>query len=368
MISNMNRSSWLVLAWFISTLYTAHGAAAELGVASTFSSDTEGWTGFQPFQVPDGGPDGEGDGFLQVESQGGNGPGSRLATFTEASTFIGSLSLAGATSLDVDIKNFATTATPLDMRLSLFGPGSTGNRWTSATPVVVPNDGQWHSVSFPINSDAIVRVSGSASFDQMLDDVVRLMLRHDASMPSSTGTSITATVGFDNIVLRGASGPAEDLNADGVIDVRDIDLLLGAVQSQSTEMKFDLSGDGLINDQDILALVESPTGLNTYIGDANLDGEFSSSDLVAVFQTAEYEDSQPLNSSWATGDWNGDREFGTGDLLFAFQRGGFEQGPRASMVAAAVPEPSTYGMLGAIAILLMSAARRTVPLLNGTCS
>jgi hypothetical protein len=83
--------------------------------------------------------------------------------------------------------------------------------------------------------------------------------------------------------------------------------------------------------------------LGTWFGDSNLDGEFNSSDLVAIFQAGEYEDAIVGNSSWVTGDWSGDREFGSSDLVLAFGDGGFELGPRPA--AAAVPEPSSAFLL-----------------------
>ena len=76
----------------------------------------------------------------------------------------------------------------------------------------------------------------------------------------------------------------------------------------------------------------------TYIGDANLDGEFNTQDLIEVFQAGEYEDDIELNSTWATGDWDSDGDFNSRDLVIAFQDGGFEKGPRAAVHA--VPEPS----------------------------
>jgi hypothetical protein len=89
--------------------------------------------------------------------------------------------------------------------------------------------------------------------------------------------------------------------------------------------------------------------LKTWVGDSNLDGEFNSSDLVAVFQAGEYEDATQGNSSWVTGDWSGNSEFDSSDLVSAFQDGGFEKGPRPPV--AAVPEPSSViwlaiGMIG----------------------
>ena len=71
-----------------------------------------------------------------------------------------------------------------------------------------------------------------------------------------------------------------------------------------------------------------------------MDGEFSSSDFVAVFAAAKYETGQPAN--WSEGDWNGDGEFSSSDFVAAFSGGGYELGPRDPAV---VPEPSTLGLI-----------------------
>jgi hypothetical protein len=78
--------------------------------------------------------------------------------------------------------------------------------------------------------------------------------------------------------------------------------------------------------------------LNTSPGDADVDGQFSSTDLVIVFQAGQYEDTIPENSTWATGDWNGDGDFDSTDMVIAFQVGLYERGtqPLASEVAAAI--------------------------------
>jgi hypothetical protein len=93
---------------------------------------------------------------------------------------------------------------------------------------------------------------------------------------------------------------------------------------------------------------------STYFGDANLDGEFDSGDLVEVFRAGHYEDGVERNSGWSTGDWNGDQEFDSGDFVKAFTGGGYERGPRPA--AAAVPEPTPF-FLGAIALGIFAAWR-----------
>ena len=105
--------------------------------------------------------------------------------------------------------------------------------------------------------------------------------------------------------------------------------------------QYDIDGDGNVTGADLVSLVESIG--NSYVGDSNLDGEFNSGDLVAVFTVGEYEDGVAMNSTWAEGDWNGSGDFDSGDFVDAFSQGGYELGPRAA--TAAVPEPASQTML-----------------------
>lgn len=73
-------------------------------------------------------------------------------------------------------------------------------------------------------------------------------------------------------------------------------------------------------------------------GDANRDGLFNSSDLVAVFQRGRYETGQP--ALWQEGDWNGDGQFSSADLLRAFQLGGYESPAARPALLDTAPAPS----------------------------
>jgi len=79
----------------------------------------------------------------------------------------------------------------------------------------------------------------------------------------------------------------------GATDPVDIDSLSEAIRAGSTDPQYDLNGDGSVNNDDRVHWVEVIS--NTYFGDSNLDGEFNSSDLVAVFTVGEYEDGNPSN-------------------------------------------------------------------------
>ena len=121
----------------------------------------------------------------------------------------------------------------------------------------------------------------------------------------------------------------------------------------SDDPKFDLNGDGSVNEQDRLSWIQDLS--NTFPGDSNFDGEFNSSDFVAVFTTAKYETGEP--ATWTEGDSNGDGLFNSSDFVTAFAGGAYERGPRDGGLMV-IPEPSAIGLLG-IGVLCLAVRTRT---------
>ena len=87
----------------------------------------------------------------------------------------------------------------------------------------------------------------------------------------------------------------------------------------------------------------------TWFGDADLNGEFNSTDFVQVFQRGKYETDSI--AGWADGDWNGDGVFDSGDFVIAFQDGGYEQGPRTDAVTVPKPGSVVLMIIGMLAVL-----------------
>ena len=142
---------------------------------------------------------------------------------------------------------------------------------------------------------------------------------------------------IDNVTLRTGTdvgGVSGDFNGDGVLDAADIDDLT----TQSAEglhlVAYDLNGDALVDSDDVQVWIEDL--FESWVGDANLDKEFNSGDLVVVLSSGTYEAKTP--SIWSSGDFNGDGVTDSGDLVAALSGGGYEVGPRASV--ASVPEPT----------------------------
>ncbi|MCA9167030.1 MAG: hypothetical protein KDB23_05160 [Planctomycetales bacterium] len=134
-------------------------------------------------------------------------------------------------------------------------------------------------------------------------------------------------------VIRG------DWDADGELLATDLQSLIGAIMEGNHDPTFDLSGDQLVDHQDLHVWVRDLK--HTWFGDANLDGVFSTLDLVEVLQTGKFENDQ--SASWSEGDWNADGIFNTGDFVTAFGDGGYEQGVRTALIV--VPEPTGLALL-----------------------
>ena len=141
--------------------------------------------------------------------------------------------------------------------------------------------------------------------------------------------------------------PPGDFNQDGVLYVDDIDALIAEVRAGTHDLGFDVTDDGLVDDEDRRVWVEELKG--TFFGDCNLDGRVDASDLndLALNWRAT------ATTSWAQGDFNGDHVINATDL------NDIGVNWRNGVSTAAVPEPNT-GLSLILGIMMVSCfCRRT---------
>jgi hypothetical protein len=149
-------------------------------------------------------------------------------------------------------------------------------------------------------------------------------------------------------IMAGNQGVQGDFDGSGALDGPDIDDLTTQSASLTNPAAYDLNADTLVNDGDVKVWISDL--FNSWVGDANLDGEFNSTDLIVVLAAGTYESGGP--AAWTTGDFNGNGFADSSDLVAALADGGYEVGPRAP---AAVPEP--HGLLLAV-VGMLSLVRR----------
>jgi hypothetical protein len=186
-------------------------------------------------------------------------------------------------------------------------------------------------------------------------------------IPGITGGAIDSDEGsLGPIFLQGDHGPVEfrkltltpllpstiagDFNSNGLLDVADINMLEVKVAGGANPEAYDLNQDSKVDTGDLGVWVRDLK--KTWIGDADLNGQFNSEDFVRVFEAGKY--NWTVAADWSQGDWNGDLRFNSSDLVSAFADGGFEAGLRTAV--AAVPEPSSAA-LGLLAVGSLAFAR-----------
>ncbi len=156
-----------------------------------------------------------------------------------------------------------------------------------------------------------------------------------------SGTIISSDINRGLFVSRVDSIPA-DFNADGRADCTDIDQLVNAIVSGSTQPWFDLNEDGELDLEDrdawlALAGGENLSGGTAYlVGDINLDGTVDGGDFL-VWNANKFAPSP----AWCDGDLDASGTIDGADFLLwnasKFQSSDFSGLPGES--AHAVPEP-----------------------------
>ncbi len=157
-----------------------------------------------------------------------------------------------------------------------------------------------------------------------------------------SGTIISSDISNGLFVSRVDLRPA-DFNADGYVDCEDIDQLIVAISSASTQPWFDLNGDSVVDlgDRDawlVLAGNEN-IGAPYLVGDIDLDGFVDGSDFV-IWNQSKF----TANAAWCRGDINADG-FVDGLDFIAWNKNKFQSSDRSALQQTAVPEPGTSLLL-----------------------
>ena len=139
-----------------------------------------------------------------------------------------------------------------------------------------------------------------------------------------------------------------DFNDTDTLDVDDIDQFIAERNTGTNNPIFDLTGDGLVNQDDVSFWVTDSSMANTGFGDTNLDRKVNSSDAAILggsFGTL-------IGATWGMGDFSGDGQVNSSDAAILGGNFGLDNSGLA-----AVPEPGSLVLL-AVGVFALITRRR----------
>jgi hypothetical protein len=170
---------------------------------------TDGWTSSDFFNNPGtGGVLGAGDGFLLFTTPGPTAI-KNLGVMSSGAEYTGNWLAAGITQVRFWV-NDVGNPNPLEIHLAL-GDGQLGNFW-QYNPGFIPAQDTWTPFVVDLTSAAAfthIINENAGTFDQALQNVNRILIRHDRAPYTQSPDTISADVGIDELLLTdGVAGVA----------------------------------------------------------------------------------------------------------------------------------------------------------------
>ncbi len=131
----------------------------------------------------------------------------------------------------------------------------------------------------------------------------------------SSGSVIVSDISNGLFVAR-LQPPTADFNADGALNCDDVDALTNAIANGSSQSQFDLTGDGHVDQSDLIDWLRQagaanlPSGNPYLMADSNFDGVVSGEDFI-VWNEHKF----TARSEFCLGDFNADGMVDGSDFL-----------------------------------------------------
>ncbi len=192
-----------ILVSLLALSFSYSAQAIVIGQIDDFQDGTtQNWTnggifGAPPVvNIPDGGPGGAGDHYIQVTSVGGNGPGNRLTTLNR-DQWLGDYIGQGVTTIEMDLKNLSDVQ--LSIRIAFkqeLGPGVPG--YVSQPFILDPGTG-WQHVVFSLSMAAMIPIDSPFDYNTFFSGNFQEARIINSINPNLNGDPIAAQIGIDNI-------------------------------------------------------------------------------------------------------------------------------------------------------------------------
>ncbi len=192
----MKKLYLLFLPLLIFTLQNPADAQVKKWYYLDFSEDLGGWS--EPDKSPNPPVIVENNGaYLQNESSGGGGVGSKWVMINTSSAWTGDYDEAGIENIFMDVRN--TGANTIHLRLAFSNDN--GVHFVNTHAIPVHPGTKWQTVHFSLDDDDLV-VSEEGNMEDIMSAVNTVRLLSSPS-PAWRGETIKATVEIDNIMMTG---------------------------------------------------------------------------------------------------------------------------------------------------------------------
>lgn len=145
-----------------------------------------------------------------------------------------------------------------------------------------------------------------------------------------------------------------DFNSDEAYNCADVDALVAEIAAGAHDPPFDLTSDGLVDHNDLVAWLAAAGAANLasggsyLLGDANLDGTVQELDF-----SAWNEHRFTATAAWCSGDFNADGTVDGQDFVLWNSN-------KFTSAARPVPEPATW-LIGMVSVLVLGIRERSTP-------
>ena len=218
--------------------------------------------------------------------------------------------------------------------------------------------GEWRHVAFTVDRDGATSLyvngilagqienSSNGSFSNLAWTLLNDGTGNYQFSSSTNGLKIDEFAAWNRLLSldelltlsNRAIEPTADIDDDGQLDINDLDTLVAAIASNSTDQRYDVNGDRQIDPADRDAWLAAagaanlPSGLPYLLADANLDGIVDGIDFVA------WNDNKfTATAAWSAGDFNADGAIDGQDFIL-WNENKFQ----AADSLIQVPEPSGF--------------------------
>ena len=230
-----------------------------------------------PTNIPDGGPLGAGDAYVEYTSTGTGGSGAKMTFFNETQ-WVGDYLTAGVKAIRMHVNNLG--ATDLDLRLHLTSGSHASNDpgCYSAQSVSLPAGSGWTTVTFPLEEVNVMNIlPGKCTYSTVMASVAKLWIYNGANgFPPNLESPIAATLGMDNVTALPSTVMINEVDADtpGIDSAEFLELYDGGTGNTDLTglvlvfFNGGAAGDGAYNAVDLDGQTTDANGFFVYCGDA----------------------------------------------------------------------------------------------------